>query len=111
MKRKHQHAQADCTVEFQVLNPHTKKQSWEVYESMTIKASSIEALIERAHLYVGRPERIDNVAAIRLTGTMTIINQEKDRFFDHRNSIKLDLHVLRERTIPLSNTGDIASGQ
>jgi len=111
MKPNQPYTQADCTVEFQVFNPDTNEQTWEVYESMTIQAPTIETLVERAHLYVGRPERHENVAAIRLTGTMSLIDQEKHWVYDHQDTIKLDLHVLRERTIPLSSTGDIASGQ
>lgn len=111
MKPNHQNVQADCTVEFRVIDPHTKEQTWQTYEAMTIQAPSIEDLIERAHLYVGRPERHKNVSAIRLTGTMTVIDQKKDRYDDHKDTIKLGLHVLRERSNPAPSEGNIASGQ
>ena len=110
MKPLHHKAQADCTVEFQVIDPKTQMATWEVYETMTIQAPTVEHLVERAHLYVGKPERHTNVSAIRLTGTMTVIDQEKDTLYDHEDTIKLDLHILRERTVPAS-TRAIASGQ
>lgn len=110
MKPMRHNAQADCTVEFQVIDPVTQKESWEVYETMTIEAPTVEHLVERAHLYVGRPERHENVFAIRLTGSMTVIHQERDSFYNHEDTIKLDLNILRERTVPVSSPA-IASGQ
>lgn len=110
MKPMNQKAQAECTVEHQVIDPKTLEGTWEIYETMTIQAPTIEHVIERAHLYVGRPERHDHVSAIRLTGTMTVIDREKDSFYNHEDTIKLDLNILRERTIPVSSPA-IASGQ
>lgn len=111
MHQNHQKVQADCVVEFQVADPMTKAKTWEVYESMTIQAPSLEHLIERAHMYVGRPDRHENVSAIRLKGTMTVLNQEKDTFRNHEDTITLDLNILRERTVPLASSGRIAVGQ
>ncbi|MGX1195733.1 hypothetical protein [Metabacillus sp. SLBN-84] len=111
MKPIRQNTQADCTVEFLVIDPKTKKPSWTVYETMTIQAPTVEHLMERAHMYIGRPERHDNVSAIRLTGRMAIMKQKKDAFFQHEDSITLDLHILRERSVPLSVDDRLASGQ
>lgn len=111
MYRSHQKAQAECIVEFQVIDPNTQTKTWEVYESMTIHAPNLESLIERAHLYIGRPDRHENVSAIRLKGTMTVLNQEKDTFHNHEDSITLDLNILRERTVPLASSRRIAVGQ
>jgi uncharacterized Zn finger protein len=110
MKSTRQQAKADCIVEFQILNPKTNDQEWKVYESMTIHAPTIDHLIERAHMYIGRPERHKNVSAIRLKGTMTIIDQEKDEYRDHEDTVKVDLNILRERTIPIP-TQVVAIGQ
>lgn len=106
-----QQAKAECTVEIQAFNPNTGEFTWEPHETMTIEAPNIERLMERAHLYVGRPERHENVHAIRLTGTMTVTNHEKDAFFDHEDTITLDLNILRERTEPIARAADLASGQ
>lgn len=110
MKSTRQQAKADCMVEFQIVNPKTNEQEWKIYESMSIQAPTLDHLIERAHMYIGRPERHENVSAIRLKGTMTIIDQEKDEYLDHEDTVKLDLNILRERTIPIS-TEAIAIGQ
>ena len=97
---------ADCKVEFQRIDPETKDRSWEEYERMTIQAPSIEHLMERAHLYLGKPERYDNVEAIRLTGTITVLNHEKDLFYDHEDTFKVNLNILRERTKSLFDYAD-----
>lgn len=110
MKSTRQHAKADCIVEFQIVNPKTNGQEWKVYENMSIQAPTIDDLIERAHMYIGRPERHENVSAIRLRGTMMIIDQEKDEYRDHEDTVKLDLNILRERTIPIP-TQALAIGQ
>jgi hypothetical protein len=110
MKSTRQQAKADCMVEFQIVNPKTNDREWKIYESMSIQAPTIDQLIERAHLYVGRPERHENVAAIRLQGTMMIIDHEKDEYLDHEDTVKLELNILRERTIPIP-TEAIAIGQ
>lgn len=104
-------AQADCIVEFQVVDPETQIPTWEAYETMTIEAPTLEHLMERAHLYVGRPERYENVSAIRLKGTMTVLNREKDSFRNHEDTITLDLNILRERTVPIALNERVAVGQ
>ncbi|MCC2252163.1 hypothetical protein JUJ52_19725 [Virgibacillus sp. AGTR] len=111
MQPNYQNVQADCTIEFQVIDSKTQKQAWEIYENLNFQGPTIEKVIERAQLYVGRPERHNNVTAIRLTGKLTIIDQEKDSLFDHLNTITLDLHILRKHSMPVSGSDDIASGQ
>ncbi|WP_078598453.1 hypothetical protein [Evansella clarkii] len=104
----HQTAQADCTVEFRILDPKTQQEAWKVHEAMRINAPTVEHLIERAHLYVGRPERHENVSAIRLTGTVILVHREKDIVHDHEDTIALDLKVLRERTTPINGAAVVA---
>lgn len=111
MNATRQKAKADCVVEFQVTDPKTHTKDWEFYESMTIEAPTYEHLIERAHMYLGRPGRHENVSAIRLKGTMTVVHQMKDSFLNHEDTITLDLNILRERTVPVSGSELIAVGQ
>lgn len=93
---------ADCIVEFQRMNPDTQEMTWEEYETMTIQAPNVEQMIDRAHMYLGRPERYENVQAIRLSATMTPINHQKDQSDRHEDTLTFTVHVLRERTTPVS---------
>ena len=101
MKTTNQRVEATCVVEFLIVNPDTDQQEWTYYESISVQASTIPDLVQQAHLHVGRPERHENVSAIRLSGTMTLMHHEKDTYHDHEDTVKLDLHILRERTIPI----------
>ena len=89
---------ATCAIEHQVYNPQTNDWMWQPYESVTITEPTIERLTERAFLYIGRPERIPNVHAIRLTGNATLMRQEQDAYYAHTNSASISLHILRERS-------------
>jgi hypothetical protein len=111
MNANRQKAQADCIVEFQVIDPKIQTPTWEVYETMTIHAPTVEHLIERAHMHIGRPDRHENVLAIRLKGTMTLIHQEKDTWRPLQDTITLDLNILRERTVPIASSIRVAVGQ
>jgi len=96
---------ATCSIDHHVYNPHTNEMTWQPYESVTITEPTLERLTERAFLYIGRPERIPQVQAIRLTGVATIMHQERDMCYEHTNSASVELHVLRERsrTMPVNH--------
>lgn len=95
--------EAKCTIEHLKEDPKTKEKTWETYDSMTISSFSLEALTERAYLYVGNPEKYKNVLAVKLTGTATIAEQEQNSFRNYADTIAIQLHVMRERTTPLTH--------
>lgn len=95
--------EAKCTIEHLKEDPHTKEKEWEQFESVTIESYSLEALTERAYLYVGHPEKYKNVLAVKLTGTASLAEQKQNAFRNYAESIAIQLHVMRERTTPLSH--------
>lgn len=90
---------ATCIVQHKLLNPKTNRTTWENQESVIVTGSSIEQLTERAYALVRRPEELENVLAIKLTGHVLLLNGEQDPRFDHKNSVAIQLHILRERTL------------
>lgn len=101
MEKNIQKLQAECVVEFQVFNPKTQELVWKPYETMTITTSTMEQLIERAHMYLGRPERYDDVQAIRLKGEAVYMSKQKNIIGEHEDTISFSVNILRERTVPL----------
>lgn len=97
---------ANCIIQHKKQDEKTKAVSWEQADSMQIEADSIEALTERAHLYTGSPTKHEDVLAIKLTGSIMLMNQEQHAFRDYKESLGVQINVLTERNTPLFDNRD-----
>lgn len=86
----------DYTAKCKVYHKKTKDLDWVEFETIEVKANSIENLMERLNLYTGRPEKRKDVQAVKLVGTIQLLKDVKHSFYDHVENISLDVNIIKE---------------